>query len=153
AIVSVAISIIFWAMCFGLWGMKAFIDVRSTIPERLVKLIRAGDALLAGDELGHVQGWRPKESNWEEGFVDENLPALPGGFRLPQSMIGPVYDSRRERLIAIQAPPPGAGGLSLFGPAPTLIVGGRAGGWVRKKGTTAPVGAMALFVSPGEDLL
>jgi hypothetical protein len=153
AIVSVAISIIFWAICLGLWGAKAFVDIRSTIPERLVKLIPADKALLAVDELGHVQAWRAKDSSWEEVFADENLPTVPGGFRLPQSMTGPVYDARRDRLVGIQAPPPGAGGMSLFGPAPTLIVGSRAGGWVRKKGTAAPVGAMALFVSPREDLL
>src|SRR5262249_20697646 len=55
-------------------------------------------------------------------------------------------------VVGIQAPPAG-GGMSLFGPAPTLAVGSRAGGWVRKKGTACPVGAMALFVSPKEDLL
>ncbi len=152
AIVSVAITIIFWATCLGLWGMKAFIDIRSTIPERLAKLIPAGNALLAVDEMGRVQEWRTKNSTWEEVFPDENRPQGPAGFLMTPPLIGPVYDARRDRLVAIQTPPAG-GGVSLFGPSPTLVVGSRANAWVRRKGTAPPAGAMRLFVNPREEVV
>ena len=152
AIVSAMVSILFWGLCFGVRVAKTGVETWLA-PQRVVKLIPAGKTLLAVNEAGQVAEWREKNSAWDEVFIDENRPPGPGGFLLTPPMIGPVYDARRDRLVAVQSPPPGNTMGGLFGPAPTLAVGNRANGWVRKKGAASPAGAVALFDSPRGDVV
>jgi hypothetical protein len=127
AIVSAIISILFWGLCLGVWaaktGVESWLD-----PLRVVKLL-PGKTLLAVNERDQVWAWEEKNSKWEEVFVDENRPPGPAGFLMRLPLTGPVYDARRERLVAIQTPPQGRGMGGLFGPAPTLAVGTRTNGW------------------------
>lgn len=67
-------------------------------------------------------------------------------------MIGPVYDPHLDRIVAIQNPI-AAGGISLFGPAPAMLIGTRKDGWMQRKGPAPPAGALALFVSPRKETL
>jgi ABC-type transport system involved in multi-copper enzyme maturation permease subunit len=152
AIVSVVVTIIFWGVCFGVWVAKEFVEGWWITPERLVKLIPAGETLLAVSEDGKVQSWRARDSTWEEVFASDAGAPRPGGFALRFPMIGPVYDPQLDRIVAIQTPV-GAGGMSLFGPAPTLLLGTRKEGWVQKKGPAPPAGALALFVSPRHETI
>jgi hypothetical protein len=152
AIVSVALSIAFWMVCFGMWFMKSYAESQWIDAQRYVKLVPAGESLLSVDERGRVHDWRSRDSTWEDVFVNESPPAGPAGLQPPDSMIGPVYDQRRERLMAIQMPP-FAGGMSLFGPAPTLAVGKRADGWARTKGPAPPAGTLALLASPRGEII
>ena len=150
AIVSVVVTAIFWALCFGVWSAKELVERWWIFPERLVKLLPAGQTLLAATEDGRVQSWRSRDSTWEDVFASENAGPRPGGFALRLPMIGPVYDPHLDRIVAIQNPIT-AGGINLFGPAPALLVGTRKEGWVQKKGPAPPAGALALFVSPRKE--
>lgn len=150
AIVSVIVSILFWAGCFLVWFAKTAVESQWIDPERLVKLIPAGQTLVAATEQEQLRGWRPGDSTWYEVFAGD--PPGPGGMVMPKHVIGPVYDARLDRILTIEAPP-GGGGFGMFGPPSTLWVGTRAGGWVRTKGTAPPSGAIAMFDSPHGEII
>jgi hypothetical protein len=150
AIVSVVMTTIFWGVCFALWGMKSLVDGNFIDPQRLVKLIPAGNSLLAVDDSGRVRSWRTKDSTWGEVFNDDNPGRATVQYLVRPPVTGPVYDARRERLVHLQTP---LGGRGLFGPAPTLLVANRAGGWMRTKGPAPPTGALAVGVTPSGEVV
>ncbi len=152
AIVSVVVTVIFWGVCFAVWGAKELVEGWWITPERLVKLIPAGQTLLAATEDGRVLNWHSRDSTWEDVFASEDAGPRPAGFALRLPMIGPVYDPHLDRILAIQNPI-AAGGINLFGPAPALLVGTRKEGWVQKKGPAPPTGALALFVGPRQETI
>lgn len=147
AIVSIVLTILFWAFSFGLWMIKVYFEGNTINPSRLIKLVPAGKTLLAVNELGQVQEWVPRSSAWEDVFMsDERIPRF-AQILVPRQINGPVYDAARERIVATQGAPP-TGGLNLFPPPPTLLVGRRSGAFNRIKAGTAPPGTFALFASP-----
>ncbi len=150
AIVSVIVTVLFWAMCFSLRLTKAFIENQWIRPERLVKLVPAGETLLAVTEQDQVRAWRPGESKWYDVFSGDT--PRHGGFVMRKQVLSPVYDARRDRLVAIENPPAG-GGFNLFGSASTLLLGRRTGDWARTKGPPPPSGALALFSSPKGEIV
>jgi hypothetical protein len=64
---------------------------------------------------------------------------------MPRQWTGPVYDSRGDRLLAVETPfaVPGFGGS---GQVPTLWIGNRTDGWTRRKGPVVSAGTTELFV-------
>ncbi|HLJ10231.1 MAG TPA: ABC transporter permease, partial [Planctomycetaceae bacterium] len=152
AIVSVIVTIVFWGLCFSVGAAKSFIEQLWINPQRLVKIVPARSTLLAVTAAGDVNEWQPADSAWDAVFGSGALqPQGPAGMFLPP-MIGPVFDSSRDRILAIPSPLP-SGGFNLFGPAAPLAVGEKAGGWVRKKGPSAPPGTLALFARPSGEVV
>jgi ABC-2 family transporter protein len=156
AIVSVVITILFWALCFSIGATKGYLQRTSIDPERLVKLIPAGKSFLAVNEVGQVLEWTPRSSTWEEVFPSAEPQQRFGPIVIPQPIYGPVYDASQDRIVAIPGalPIPGPGGaLNMFAPPPPLLIGKRAAAWNRKKQGTAPAGTLALFAAPGDQTI
>lgn len=151
AIVSVVVSVLFWSACFVVGLTKGLIEQLAVNPDRIVKIVPAGDSLLAVNEQGLTREWKADGNAWQEVFSSTAQRPGPGGMVIPQPLIGPVYDSRGERLLAVQVPQ--RGGFSLFGPSPTLHVGTRADGWKRSQGPAPPAGTVALFVDGAGDVV
>ncbi|MSR57274.1 MAG: ABC transporter permease [Planctomycetaceae bacterium] len=151
AIVSVVVSILFWVSCFVVGFTKGLIEQLGINPNRIVKIIPAGEALLGVNEQGLTREWKAESTSWQEVFSSATQRAGPGGLMVPQPLLGPIYDPQGDRLLAIQTPP--RGGFSLFGPSPTLHVGLRAEGWKRTKGPNPPAGATGLFVNGKGEVL
>ncbi|MFN0053445.1 MAG: ABC transporter permease subunit [Planctomycetales bacterium] len=151
AIVSVVVTIVFWAACFLVGATKAFVEAIWINPEMLVKLVPAGDSLLGVTETGEVREWR-NDNSWEQVFHPDQPPMRAGPVVVPQPLIGPAYDHRADRIVAVPSPP--RGGFPMFGtPTTTLAVGKRSDGWTRKKSLAMPAGTTALLVGPQEDIL
>lgn len=150
AIVSVVMAILFWAVCFGVGATKNIVEALFLTPERLVKLVPAGDELMALNERAELFRWSAAKTAWEGVFSagDANTaPRLPG-MTLP--LIGPVYDSRHERLLALPVAMPQFG----FMPADNALqVGEKTDDWKRTQGTPAPPGTAALLVDNQGTLL
>ena len=146
AVVSIVVTILFWAACFAVGTTKNVMEQVWINPARLVKLISAGDSLFGVTDQGGVQQWRATEQKWVESFQAEGPPPPQvGPFVVPQQWTGPIYDPSGDRLLAIQAPP-AATGFSFFAPAPTLWVAPRKAGWARRKGPLPPAGTSDIFV-------
>jgi len=156
AIVSIVLTILFWLLCFSVGTLKN--DVLEPFwinPQRLVKLVPAGQSLLAVTEPGEVQEWASRGSQWEEVFSPPDPPQRIGPVVVPQSMIGPIYDPRLDRILAIPTGPTGQtapSGFNLFGPPPVLQVGKRSAAWTRKKAGSAPAGTLALLNGPNDGI-
>jgi hypothetical protein len=118
-----------------------------------VQLVPAGETLLGVTEQGQVQQWRATDAKWEETFRAEGSAGPRGGpFFMTQQWTSPVFDSRGDRLLAVEIPsgPRGFGG---FDRAPTLWAGTRNDDWMRRKGAAPPSGTTELFVDgQGETL-
>lgn len=154
AIVSIVLTILFWLLCVSVAKSKnSFIEPIWIDPQRLVKLIPAGQSLLAVTEPGQVEEWDPRQSLWEEVFSPPEQPQRIGPLTVPQPMIGPVYDEQADRILAIPTGLPAPGGMNLFGPPPTLQAGKRSAAWTRKKVGSAPAGPLALLTAPNGDTL
>jgi ABC-type transport system involved in multi-copper enzyme maturation permease subunit len=157
AVVCIVVTVLFWVACFAVGTTKNLMEQIWLNSTRLVKLVPAGETLLGVTEQGQVQQWRPSEANWEETFRVEQA-AGPGGrggvpFLIPQQWTSQVYDSREDRLLAIETPQGGRGFGDFRGP--TLWSGSRKDGWTRHQlaGTLPPVGTSELFVDGSQDVL
>jgi len=158
AVVCIVVTVLFWVVCFAVGTTKNLMEQVWLNSARLVKLVPAGETLFGVTEQGQVQQWRPGETNWEETFRVEQAP-VPGArggvpFFIPQQWTSQIYDSREDRLLAIESPQ-GGRGFGDFGRGPTLWSGSRKDGWTRRivLGTVPPAGTSDLFVDGSQDVL
>ena len=146
AVVAIVVTILFWAACFVVGTTKNVMEQTWLNAGRLVKLVSAGGTLFGVTEQSQVQQWRATEEKWEEAFRAEGTPGARGGlFVLQQQLTSPIYDSRGDRLLAVETPF-GGRGFGGSAPVPTLWIGSRTDGWTRHKGSVAPSGTTELFV-------
>jgi hypothetical protein len=143
--VSIVVTILFWAACFVVGTTKQAVEQVLLNSGRLVNVVAAGDTLFSVTEQGQVQQWRSTEEKWEETFRSEEGPGFRGGFFMGRQWTSPVYDSKGDRLLAVETPfaPRGFGGSDQ---RPTLWIGNRSDGWTRHRGPEAPAGTTDLFV-------
>jgi hypothetical protein len=145
AIVSVVMAVLFWAACFGVGATKSVVELYFLAPKRLVRLVPAANDLVATNEAGQVLRWNAATSEWRQLFsAGGTSVSPPPGMMLP--LVGLVYDSRHERLLAL----PQFGVMSSDN---SLQVADRQQGWKEQSGTPAPPGTAALFVNRGGTLL
>ncbi|HVX13719.1 MAG TPA: ABC transporter permease [Pirellulales bacterium] len=150
AIVSVVIAVVFWAACFIVGFVKGVTEPVFLNPKRIIKLVPAGEELIAVNERAEVFHWSAAKGNWEEVLAtagDTGVAATPG-ITLP--LLGPVYDAKNDRLLALPVAAPQFG---VFMVDNGLIVGDKQDGWKRRQGTPAPPGTAALLVNRKGTLL
>ncbi|MEX2120149.1 MAG: ABC transporter permease [Pirellulales bacterium] len=149
AIVSVVISVLFWAICFTVGTAKTMIEFIAINPARLIKLVPAGEALLAVDEGGDTYAWESKSRTWKSILAPAGSENRPPRILAPSPPVGPLYDAENKRLFAL---PPQYQQFGL-GQAPRLIVAQEADSWKRADGISAPGGTAALLMEPRGTLL
>jgi ABC-type transport system involved in multi-copper enzyme maturation permease subunit len=146
AVVSIVVTVLFWATCFVVGTTKTAMEQVWLNSGRLVKVVLAGDSLIGVTEQGEAQQWRATEAKWEETFRSEQpSPSRGGPFFMGTQWVGPVYDARGDRLLAIEAP----FAMRRFGnfdQVQTLWIANRSDGWSRREGPAAPAGATDIFV-------
>jgi ABC-type transport system involved in multi-copper enzyme maturation permease subunit len=149
-VVSIAVTILFWLTCFGVGAAKSLMESAWLSKTRIVRLVTAADTVIAVNELGLPSRWDDQQGQWSDTFLSEDqrqmrpmmtfmpLEALPGP-------IGPVYDARRQRLVAVLR--------SLRTRELAVHVGKQAEDWENLTGVQAPTGTFAMFREPDGDLL
>jgi len=153
AVVCIVVTILFWAACFAVGTTKNLMEQVWLNSGRFVKLVPAGESLMGVTEQGQVQQWRTTDGKWEETFRAEQSPAARGvPFFIPQQLSSPVYDSRGDRLLAVETPL-GGRGFGDLGRGPTLWSGSRTENWTRRQGPVPPAGTTELFVDGRQDVL
>ncbi|MEY4180438.1 MAG: hypothetical protein RLY70_4012 [Planctomycetota bacterium] len=154
-IVSIGTTVLFWLVCFGLGSAKSALDTFYMSKQRFSHLFLAknakGDTIGAVNEMGFSFVWNESSLAWDEVFVNETqrqlrpamalVPAVPAEMR----PIGPVYDSERDQLVALQR--------SMRDGMMQTFAGPRANQWQSAKGAGAPFGAMYLLQEPDGRLL
>lgn len=146
AVVSVVVTILFWAACFSIGTSKGILDQLLLDPTNLVRLIEAGDILIAANERGEVFRWDDAAEDWEE--ILKVAEPMPFGINIP--LRGLVYDASADRLLAIRGSfqfTSGPFGRPV-GPRSSgapLVVARRSENWVPSEGprlTDTPIGLM-----------
>jgi ABC-type transport system involved in multi-copper enzyme maturation permease subunit len=151
AIVCVAVSIIFWLVCFSLSLTKQIIQNTSVIPSQLVRVVMADDRWVAVNESGQVRQWNEQSEEWRETFSRPNPIAVISPFAIHQrQMIGPVYNPKTEQLIAIELP---IHGTWKSASGANLQVGHRYQNWHPRAVAVAPAGTLAIFVTKDGECL
>jgi hypothetical protein len=147
AIVSVVLAVVFWFVCFAMGSAVNIIEQLSLNPRRLVRIVPAGETLIAVDQSDVFQ-WDKKTRDWQKVFVGRGENNL--AFMFASRLVGPVYDAQGERILAFRSTIPG---FAPFGSVNRLLIGGRADDWRRSEGVTVPQGAGGLFVTRSGDVL
>lgn len=145
-IVSIAVSILFWLLCFTVGTAKKGYETLLLNKERFIRVFYAKDQLFAADELGWGKVWDPAQREWRERFVLTEqrqarpflslAPTIPREFRT----IGPIYDATRDRILAA---------VPAFPPTKIqFAVATRADNWEPSSPLNAPLGTIALLREP-----
>ncbi len=134
-IVAVVVTVVFWLVCWGIGNIKGFIIENFFFdPVRPIKLLAAGEDLVAANERGQIVRWSKEGQRWEEILVaDEARRWRPFSGGLP--LAGPVYEAEQERLLVLQKPTRRFAMLSSTVP---LVLGSRSEHWRRREGISVP---------------
>jgi ABC-type transport system involved in multi-copper enzyme maturation permease subunit len=151
AIVSVVVTMLFWAACFLVGTTKNVIEQILLNTNRVVTLVPAGQSLFGVTALGRVVAWHQGADDWEASFEGETPDPSAGPFIPGPPMVGPVYDARNDRVLAVRSSGPRFPGMRLS--TGSMHVAQRSTGWKRVEGPAAPASSSALFVDPRGDAI
>ena len=116
AIVSVILTILFWFVCWAVGLTKGVFEGLLVESQKIVRLVPAGDALIAVDEMGAARRWNSPDKQWQPVFLE-------GSFGEPRRVLGPVYDAEHQMLLAAQI-----GNRRMFRSGGNLLLGQKATG-------------------------
>jgi hypothetical protein len=134
-IVSVVVTFLFWGICWTLGFVKSVvIEDYFFEPVRPLRLVAAGDDLVAANERGQVVRWDQAAGQWQEILVpDEAVRWRP--FRGAAPLAGPLYQEVEQRLVVLLRP---NRRFSLISSMVPLVLGRRDEDWRRREGVSVP---------------
>jgi hypothetical protein len=132
-IVSIVVTFLFWGLCWVVGLIKGFIIEGFFFePVRPVRLLSAGDDLLAANERGEILRWEGQR--WQEILVPDEVRRW-RPFRGGLPLAGPIYEEDKERLVVVQRP---NRRFSLISSLVPLVLGERDENWRRREGVSVP---------------
>jgi hypothetical protein len=153
AIVSVVMTILFWAACFVVGVSRSGVEQLVLDKMRVTRLVDAGDTLVSANEAGLVHRWDDATSDWVEIFRADDeeamqrrmamafMPVVPPELR----PIGPVHQGSDDRLIQVVR--------SLRTGQMSTLVARRDDDWRAEPGASASMGTRFLLEEPGGSVL
>jgi ABC-type transport system involved in multi-copper enzyme maturation permease subunit len=136
AIVSIVITVLFWAACFVVGTTKNVIEQIFLKPQTIARLVPAKESLFALNDQGKVLLWQDSDRTWTPALQSEGAPDPVGPMMMAPPVLGPVYDARNDQILSVRLPWPG--GFSLAAPEAKLLVGARRDRWARTEGVGLP---------------
>lgn len=104
AIVSIICAVMFWAACFAVGFTKGYLERWWLDTQRTAAIIPAADSLLITNWSGVTSAWDAGSSSFVDVFeTPREAPAALEGY----PFLGPLYDARNDRLVAVSIPGPG----------------------------------------------
>ena len=141
AVVSIVVSVAFWAVCFSVGLVKSQLDTSTLDARRTETILPVGDAVLMTTRRGSAFEWDADAGTWRELFEERRRGAPFQPTRYP--FIGPVHDAHGERLIAVRL----GGGRGFFRGRPKIAIGTAEENWKLTDGADVPGGTRTLLVS------
>ena len=138
AVVSIVVSILFWAICFTVGIAKASLDEWFLDARRTAAIIPTEDSLLMVNRQGTGFEWNASDNSWVEVFRG---PRRRPGSNYP--FLGPVHDNSSHRLIAVRI----NSGARWIQATPRLLVAERDQNWTLSETISAPRGSRLLSVN------
>ncbi|MFP6765516.1 MAG: ABC transporter permease subunit, partial [Planctomycetaceae bacterium] len=138
AVVSIVVSILFWATCFTVGVARSSLDDWFLDARRTVAIIPTDDSLLVTNRQGTGFEWNVAENSWVEVFPGPR--GRPGG---NYPFLGPVHDDSSQRLIAVRI----RSGSRWIQTTPRLLVASREKNWKLLESISVPRGSKLLSVN------
>ena len=149
-IVSIVVTFLFWAVCWGLGIIKGFVIENFFFePVRPVRLIATDGDLITANERGQIQLWDDTRGRWQEILVPDEAPQW-RPFRGGLPLAGPIYQSEAGRLVVVQRP---NRRFSLISSMVPLVLGSRDEDWRRREGVSVPADTSVLGHDPDGKLI
>ncbi len=142
AIISVVVTVLFWAACFGIdtaaWILRDFY----LEPHRITRLIAVDGALVTTTEEGAFQVWDESARTWRT-IAEARQQGIP-------TIDGPYYHTPTRQVLVGQGfrVPFGFGGQRV-----SLRLARGSDGWTLRDGTSVPTGTAAIVVTRGSAVL
>lgn len=144
AIVSVVVTIVFWAVCFVLGTVKLnLMDDWVLAGRRIISLAHVGDDLVALREDRALRQWNPQQRDWQTLQEPQRSDGLP-------NVIGPLWHQKSDKLLLASG---WKGVFGFGGSSLSLQVGSRENGWRMEPGPPLPSGTSSLLIEPDGGLL
>ena len=141
AIVCVVMTVLFWFVCTVVGVTKGIFEQITIESQKIVRLVNAGETLIAVDEQGATKRWNRETQDWESTFIEN-------AFGPMARVLGPVYDAQDNVLLAAQL-----GNQGLFRSGNSLSIGKESDGWMQVEGPSLPESTFELLPDPQGRLL
>ena len=154
AIVSIVVTILFWGTCLAVGLAKSFVLEGIFLNNRQATVALAtNDSVIITNRVGKTFEWQADTNAWEEIFTRPQ--SGPMGFDLPFPLLGPVYDSKTDRIMAVALPfqRPGRRNNPFGGGTGNIVVGTGEDHWKRKSGVAIPRGISAMFLDSNKKIV
>lgn len=139
SVVAIAVTLIFWLICFLVGASHDLIRELVLSPQRLITVIRAGDEMVSLTESGQLQRWNEPLRRWDVIGAPESKNRGPD-FARKNQLLGPVYDAEHRRILVVQK-----------GWSSELFRTSAADDWKRVKIHAAPSDCRELFTTASGD--
>jgi hypothetical protein len=140
AVVSIVVSILFFAICFATGVAKGVLDRLVIEPRRTAVVIPTGESLIVTNRQGNGFEWKVKGDAWTEIMRDKRRGPGARDGRYP--MIGPFFDSKNDRLVAVRS----SSTVNWMPGTPKLNVAPRDANWKPIESIAVPNGTRMLAI-------
>jgi hypothetical protein len=148
AVVSIVVSILFWAVCFAVGLAKSSLDNWFLDSRRTANIIPAGETLIRLTQTGSGYEWDDENREWRELFEQRRRGGPPGAGR-QAAWLGAYYDATNERLVGIRS-----GGRSRwFRGSSKLAIATQDDDWKPQESIEVPGGVRELLPTLNGDIL
>lgn len=96
AIVSIVITILFWAACFTVGVTKGITEQFVINQRRISRITTMGDSLAVATEQGQIEIWDSEQRDWN--------PIMSVGRPPISTALGPYYLNDKQRIVAVDNP-------------------------------------------------
>ena len=148
AVISIVVSILFWAICFTVGVAKSGLDTAFLNGRRTAAIIPAGETLIRLNQTGSGYEWDADNREWRELF-EQRRRGGPPGVSQQAPWLGAYYDTSNQRLVGIRS----GGGSRWFRGSSKLVVATSDKDWKPQESIDAPDGARELLPASNGDIL
>jgi len=148
AVVSIVVSILFWAVCFAVGLAKTQLDNWFLDGRRTAIIIPAGDTLIRLNQAGSGFEWDDANKEWRELF-EQRRRGGPLGVTREAPWLGAYFDATNQRIVGIRS----GGGSRWFRGASRLAIATQDNDWKPQESIEVPSGTRKLLHTRNGEIL
>jgi hypothetical protein len=148
AVVSIVVSILFWAVCFAVGLAKTSLDNWFLDNRRTATIIPARDTMIRLTQTGSGYDWDDDNREWRELFEQRRRGGPPGASR-QAAWLGAYYDATNDRLVGIRS----GRGSRWFRGSSKLAIATQDNDWKPQESIDVPGGVRELLPTSNGDIL
>jgi hypothetical protein len=148
AVVSIVVSILFWAVCFAVGLARSSLDNWFLDARRTANIIPAGETLIRLTQTGSGYEWDDENREWRELFEQRRRGGPPGAAR-QAAWLGAYYDATNERIVGIRS----GGGSRWFRSSSKLTIATQEDDWKPQESIDVPNGVRQLLPTSNGEIL